>query len=212
MDKEDNRIREEISKRVAVYLSESGKTPTELQAITGINQSNLTKIINGKRVAAEGVVNKLALTMGADKQYLMTGVKSESDKKEEYRPRIPMSASAGVLNIALSGVTIEDCELIPVVKAFSKYDYTILVRGDSMEPEFHSGDEVACLAINERDFVQWGKYHVLDTKQGILIKRIFDNGDFITCRSEESELFPDFDIHKSEVYGIGLAVGMLRRF
>ncbi len=34
-----------------------------------------------------------------------------------------------------------------------------------MEPEFHSGDEIACRFIVEPSFIQWGRPHVLDTTQ-----------------------------------------------
>lgn len=176
-------------------------------------------VINGKtkRISFEMAKRIVSVYPNVSLDFLYSGqepvfIKSSEDYKYETRPRIPMSASAGVLSVAIGGVTIDSCEQIPVVKSFSKYDYTILVKGDSMEPEFHSGDEVACLSISNGDFIQWGKYYVLDTKQGILIKRIFDDEDYIVCRSEESDLFPDFRIHKAEIFNLGLVVGMLRRF
>ena len=53
-----------------------------------------------------------------------------------------------------------------------------------MLPEYHSGDELACLYIKNTSFVQWGRCHVLDTAQGIIVKRIFDSGEFIRCVSD----------------------------
>lgn len=176
-------------------------------------------VINGKtkKISFEMAKRIVSVYPNVSLDFLYSGqepvfIKSSEYYKDETRPRIPMSAAAGVLSVAIGGVTIDNCEQIPIIGSFSKYDYTILVNGDSMEPEFHSGDEVACLALTNGDFIQWGKYHVLDTKQGILIKRIFDGGDYIICRSEEFDLFPDFKIHKSEVFNLGLVVGMLRRF
>lgn len=131
--------------------------------------------------------------------------------EEETRPRIPMNAAAGSLSVAMEGTTADYCEQMPVIRAFSRYDFTIFARGDSMEPEFHSGDELACLKINN-SFVQWGRYHVLDTAQGFVVKKIYDDDEYILCRSEESDMYPDFRIHKDEIYGIGLVVGMLRRY
>lgn len=129
----------------------------------------------------------------------------------ETRPRIPMNAAAGALSVAINGITIGDCEELPVIKAFSKYDFTIFARGDSMEPEYHSGDELACLYIKNTNFVQWGRCHVLDTSQGIIVKRIFEEDEFIICKSHNSE-YKDFSIHKSEVYNLALVIGMIRRY
>lgn len=136
------------------------------------------------------------------------------DNKQETRPRIPLNAAAGSVSVALSGVKSDDCEHLPFIPAFSNYNYTILVKGDSMEPEFKSGDELACLQLTngKAKFIQWGRYHVLDTAQGIVVKRIYDSGDYILCKSENKELYPDFQILKEDIYNIGLVIGMLRRF
>ena len=78
-----------------------------------------------------------------------------------------------------------------------------------MEPEYFAGDEVACLKVNEKRFLQWGRVHVLDTTQGVVIKRIYDDGDCITCRSYNPE-FPDFSIPKEDIRSYNLVVGSLR--
>lgn len=139
---------------------------------------------------------------------------SANKNPEETRPRIPLNAVAGSVSIALSGVSNDDCEQLPFVSAFSNYNYTILVKGDSMEPEFKSGDELACLQLSngKSKFIQWGRYHVLDTAQGIIVKRIYDDGDYILCRSENKDIYPDFQIPKEDIYNIGLVIGMLRRY
>lgn len=133
--------------------------------------------------------------------------------KADTRPRIPLNAAAGSVSVALSGVGVAECEEMPFIQAFANYNYTILVKGDSMEPEFHSGDELACLQLNGKArFIQWGRYHVLDTAQGVLVKRIYEKGEFILCKSDNHDLYPDFEIHKEEVYNLGLVIGMLRRY
>ena len=134
--------------------------------------------------------------------------------REETRPRIPLNAAAGSISVALDGITNEDSEQLPFVSAFSNYNYTIRVKGDSMKPEFMSGDELACLQLTngKARFIQWGRYHVLDTAQGVVVKRIYDNGEYILCKSENKELYPDFQILKEDIYNIGLVIGMLRRY
>lgn len=128
---------------------------------------------------------------------------------QQTRPRIPFDAAAGSLSIALESVAEKDCERLPVIPTFPRYDFTIIARGASMEPQYMSGDELACLFIKEKSFIQWGRAHVLDTAQGVVVKRIFDNGSFITCKSN-NPAFPDFDIPKEDIYHIALVVGYIR--
>lgn len=125
------------------------------------------------------------------------------------KPRIPYTAAAGSITNALDGVKEYDCEQIPVIQSFPKYDFTIVIKGDSMEPKYEGGDEVACKRVDGTSFIQWGKVHVLDTAQGIVIKRIYEDGEKIKCVSYNPE-YPPFSIDKSEIYSISLVVGLLR--
>lgn len=127
------------------------------------------------------------------------------------RPRIPIDAAAGSLSFALSAVSENQCERYPIIPQFPKYDFTIIARGDSMEPELESGDELACLFVQESSFIQWGRVHILDTEQGVVVKRVFDKGDSILCKSTNPEYEP-FKIPKREVYKMALVVGVIRRY
>ena len=136
-------------------------------------------------------------------------VPEKTSTPAETRPRIPYDAAAGTITESMEGVTAYQCEQIPVIPIFPRYDFTIRIYGDSMEPEYHSGDEVACLNINTTHFIQWGRVHVLDTMQGIVIKRIYEDGDNIRCRSYNKD-YPDFLVPKEEIRSFNLVVGSLR--
>lgn len=129
----------------------------------------------------------------------------------QTRPRIPLDAAAGGLSVALSSVSEFDCERMPVIPSLPQYDFTIVARGDSMEPAIESGDELACRFIKESAFIQWGRPHVLDTAQGIVVKCIFEDNGNILCRSNNTN-YPDFLISKDEIYHMALVVGLLRHF
>lgn len=134
-----------------------------------------------------------------------------SDNSIETKPRIPYDAAAGSLSVALEGVNECECEQFPIISSFPKYDFTIIARGDSMIPEFQSGDELACAFVKESSFIQWGRPHILDTAQGIVLKKIFNNGDSILCRSVNND-YPDFEVPKNEIYNLAIIVGLLRHF
>ncbi|ALJ62735.1 hypothetical protein BcellWH2_05537 [Bacteroides cellulosilyticus] len=79
----------------------------------------------------------------------------------QTRPRIPYTAAAGSLTSAVEGITADQCEQIPRINIFPEYDFTIIIKGDSMEPKYEGGDEVACKRIDSTSFIQWGKYMYL---------------------------------------------------
>lgn len=150
-------------------------------------------------------------------QHVSATCKDNNNKQDtqeisiETRPRIPFEAAAGSLSIAIGSVHQNDCEHIPIIPTFPRYDFTIVTRGDSMLPEFHSGDELACAFVKESSFIQWGRVHVLDTAQGIVLKKIFDGKKNIVCKSINKE-YPDFEVPKDEIYHIALVVGLIRHF
>lgn len=185
---------------------------------------------------ANGYIKKFKGSIGSDKlnniisyypdiniNWLITGkgsmLKSEISNmlaespmeygKKQTRPRIPYTAAAGSLTSAVEGITANQCEQIPRINAFPDYDFTIIIKGSSMEPKYEGGDEVACKRIDNTSFIQWGKVHVLDTAQGIIIKRIYEDGEKIRCTSYNPE-YPDFSIQKEEIFSMSLVVGLIR--
>lgn len=125
------------------------------------------------------------------------------------KPRIPLTAAAGALSYEERGVTLKECEQMPIVNQFPSYDFTMFIKGDSMSPKYESGDEIACRWVNEKRFIQWGKVHVLDTIQGIIVKKVYEDGDKIRCVSINPD-YPPFSIPKKEVYSVSIVVGLVR--
>nr|DAU79625.1 MAG TPA: Repressor protein CI [Caudoviricetes sp.] len=214
--------------RLRMLMKETGLNQTQFAEKINMRQNNLSEILSGKRSIGPNVINKLVISFGININWFITGegeiykkrtwADDMSDglsetqvsiRKEETRPRIPYTAAAGSLTSAVEGVTSEQCEHIPRISFFPEYDFTIIIKGDSMEPKYEGGDEVACKRIDNTSFIQWGKPHVLDTAQGILIKRTYEDGDKIRCVSYNPE-YPDFSIDKDEIYSMSLVVGLVR--
>lgn len=133
---------------------------------------------------------------------------SDTSEKKDTRPRVPLTAAAGSLSEAERGVTLEECEQMPVITQLPSYDFTMFIKGDSMSPKYESGDEVACRWIDHSRFIQWGKIHVLDTIQGIIVKKIYDDGEKIRCVSINPN-YPAFSIPKEDIHSMSLVVGSL---
>lgn len=127
---------------------------------------------------------------------------------DELRPRIPLTAVAGRLPDITSSVTLADCEMLPAVRLLPPYKCTIIIQGDSMEPKFEGGDEIAIREVV--DYIEWGKTYVLDTEDGPVLKRLYDDGDSFRCVSYNPD-YPPFTIEKQKVYRVFKVVGLIRR-
>lgn len=127
----------------------------------------------------------------------------------ETRPRIPFEAAAGSLSLITQSVTMSQCDQLPVIPRLPKYDFTIIVKGDSMEPEFKSGDELACRMLRESSYIQWGRPYVVDSIDGVVLKRIHDAGDKILCTSDNPR-YGEFVIPKTEINHLAIVVGIIR--
>lgn len=206
-----------VKERLVAFIKEKGLSQSRFEKSVGLSNGFVNNISKG--IGADKLQKILCVYPDLSTKWLLTGegemikineIKSSVDERnKDTRPRISYDAAAGTLTDTIEGVTEYQCEEVPVISAFPKYDFTIRIVGRSMEPEYFAGDEVACLKVNEKRFLQWGRVHVLDTTQGVVIKRIYDNGDCITCRSYNPE-FPDFSIPKEDIRSYNLVVGSLR--
>lgn len=220
------------------YLVEkyAGGKNTVFAKSIGVTEANIRSYINGVQPKAD-TLEKIVTSYDVNAKWLLSGegnisttysqskreksmhneipivgaMHEESTEPIETRPRIPFDAAAGSLSIISESVSAEQCEFLPLIPTFPRYDFTIIARGDSMLPDVVSGDELACALVKEKRFIQWGRTHVLDTAQGIIVKRIFNKDNDILCKSRNSD-YPDFVIPKDEIYRIALVVGLIRHF
>ena len=205
----------DVTIRFLRSMSEKGISGYRLKQDGIINsESTLTKIKQGKQQPSKRLLDEYAAKYNVDKVWLLVGrsgagIASSTPDTDahETRPRIPDYVTAGSLAGFLDSVRESDCERIPVVKALPPYDFTIIIKGDSMEPKYEGGDEIAIREVNS--FIEWGKTYVLVTRDGMVIKRLYDAGDSLRCVSFNPD-YPDFDVAKSEVVKIFKVVGLIR--
>lgn len=133
---------------------------------------------------------------------------TDNDSNDAKRPRIPTVAMAGNLSEYVNGVKKFDCDLLPIIHQMPSYDFTMIIKGDSMEPKYEGGDEIACREVF--DYIEWGKTYVVSTRDGALLKRLYDAGDKIRCVSYNHDEYPDFFIEKSSDLRFYKIVGLIR--
>lgn len=198
-----------------------------------IRVSDLEKTLN----VANGYVNSISKSIGIDKigiilekypnlslEWLLTGKgemlkdKIPDKQKEDITyttlPLIPIDAIAGVPAGDFSGVRFEDCEQYRIPDFESKgAEFLIRVNGSSMYPKYSNGDILACKKIDQILFIQWGKVYVVDSSQGSLVKRLFEdkeNKDNLICVSDNKENYPPFSIPKSDIRSLSIVIGVIR--
>lgn len=98
-----------------------------------------------------------------------------------------------------------------LIPTFKGSDYLITVIGSSMYPRYNNGDIVACKHLSLNTFFQWNKVYVVNTEQGVLVKRICksDNEDFVKIVSDNKE-YDSFELAKSEILSIAIVTGVIR--
>ena len=197
----------------------------EVAGRLGITQGALSKIKNGMMIPSDELAERIAKTWSVDNfrekaeearredtLKILKGAKQlvevENIDFAKTKPRLPVSAAAGSLAEYSQGVLREQCEQMPIIRNFPDYDYTMFIKGNSMEPKYESGDEIA---IKKADYIiEWGKDYVLDTQDGVIFKKIYEDGENIRCVSYNHEEYPDFLVPKSIIYGYYKFVGLVR--
>lgn len=117
---------------------------------------------------------------------------------------LPQTAHGGSLtNIPADATLLQNCEKI--ISPIKGVDFAISVYGDSMAPEYPSGSRVLIKKINPEVFIDWGRVYVLDTSNGVIIKKVIKSNTegYVTCRSVNPDpIYSDFDVPLKEIYGM----------
>ena len=129
-------------------------------------------------------------------------------------PLIPLDAVAGFPADGGSGVGMGNWERYVIPEFADKgADFLIRVSGDSMVPLYYSGDLLACHKITDIRFFQWGTIYVLETSQGIIVKRVQESDkhdDCILCVSENESVHKPFLLPRDDIRSLSTIVGLVR--
>lgn len=196
------------------FSSSIGVAPTVIENLVGSRQSKpsygvLEKICAIENISPSWVISGKGEMFQSTSENHIQNESSLSHTAVETRPRIPFEASAGSLSFISQSVMMSQCEQLPIIPRMPKYDFTIIVKGDSMEPEFKSGDELACKMLRESSYIQWGRPYVVDSMDGVVLKRIHNAGDNILCTSDNPR-YGEFIIPKTEINHLAIVVGLVR--
>lgn len=226
MEEKERRFEEAIKYLVEEGLIDGKDIVKDIGKKTGYTPNVIREVRRGKkRSFTQKFIKKFCMVFGdiISPQWLLSGegnmlnqdaftptmTRLPSDFDKITRPRFPVSATAGNLQEYLDGVHSYDCDNEPIIRDLPDYDFTIIVQGNSMEPAFIGGDEIACKKVDS--VIHWGRPHLVETKRdGVVLKRVYDDGESIRCVSDNHAEYPDYCIPKSDINALYQIVGLLR--
>lgn len=212
----------------------------DFAAKLGISASMVTEISKGRSSVGTSAIQNIVLQFNIDAKWLLTGEGSMlqagdkgaahaanaepkhlplatyhvSDGSREGIPLIPLDAIAGFPADGGGGAYIENCERYVIPEFQNKgADFLIRVSGDSMVPLYYSGDLLACHKITDIRFFQWGTIYVLETSQGVLVKRVqeaAEHDDCILCVSINDTVHKPFLLPRDDIRSLSTIVGLVR--
>lgn len=224
-----------IKERILTFIESEGIKKNAFFQETGIQASNF----KGKNILSQPgsdmLVKILSIYPKLSAEWLMTGrgnmlssdnsdnavrqtpesaAKRVMDDGKEGIPLIPLDAVAGFPATDSSYAYMENCDRYIIPEFQDKgADFIIRVSGDSMIPLYYNGDLIACHKIHDIRFFQWGTVYVLETSQGVLVKRVMESiehDDCILCASENDTVHRPFLLPKDDIRSMSTIVGLIR--
>lgn len=192
----------------------------------GMTYGNFKGKAKNTPLNSDAVANILSKYNNIDAIWLLTGEGSmitepeaTVDNKEIFSvatqspygiPLIPVDAMAGFMTGNSTSIMEYECERY-FVPMFRGAEFLIPVKGSSMQPKYNSGDLVACAKIPLDTFFLWHKVYVIDTEQGVLIKRVerASDDEHILLVSDNPAYSP-VELHKSHIHSLASVIGVIR--
>ena len=225
---ENKQEKSPIKQNILRYLAQKGVSAYEFYKEAGVTRGILQQN-NG--ISEDNIARFLAYAPDVNIEWLITGegpmlshptpptppttpTKPTSHPSTPGIPLIPLDAVAGFPAESGGGVRLEDCERYVIPEFENKgANFLIRVSGDSMVPLYYSGDLLACRKITDIRFFQWGTIYVLETSQGVIVKRVqesLDHADSILCVSENSSVHHPFLLPRDDIRSLSIIVGLVR--
>ncbi len=199
----------------------------EVMTKLGLYLGRLSLILAGKANASTDNIACLCRSYGVSAEWILLGtgqmlpgtafVSERSAQSHNAAPGslplIPIAALAGFNGIDEEGINLDECTRYIVPEFYEAgADFLIRIQGNSMSPTYMSSDMVACKKLEAGAWIEFGDAYVIDSAQGVMIKRIFNDpndAEKFLCRSDNPDVAP-FSIAKNEVRSLSKVIGIIR--
>lgn len=184
---------------------------TQLGEKIGKTKSQISDAFNDRpRYCTEGLMTRIADAFPdvLSRDYLLNGTGSPAAPDRSLRPHVAADAAAGFLDSVSNGDP--GLDLRPQIPIGSDYDFSISVKGDSMEPEIRDGDTLCCSFASDRANLPLGDICVLDTDEGALVKVLHSfTSSSVTLRSLNPR-YADLSLPASSILHVARVDALLR--
>lgn len=201
--------KEIIADRIKLVQEENGINQVTLAKLSGISQSQISKIIRKVHLADVITLAKIALALDVSLEWLLTGKGSKyADEKEfliqntksiknAYRiKKLTKTAEAGITSFDVSQISDnEENEENPIFRnlnwlqqrGFKPQNLVALtIRGDSMQPGLFEGDTVI-VNLDDREFLS-GHVFALLHEGNLVVKRLKrKSNSYWLCSDNEND-------------------------
>lgn len=186
---------------------ENGLTQMALGQILGCGQANISAIEKHGKAIDPAYLHRLKEMYGEDIEERYPLVAVAEMPMAAVVPLLPVEAMAGSLAAWSQGVTANDCQHI--VAPMAGADYAIRVTGDSMEPIYRDGMTIFIKRINDRAFIPWGTPLVVDTENGVVVKKLYpvENEETRVIAKSINPEYPPYMIDTASIFGLYRVLG-----
>lgn len=213
-----------IKNRFQQIADFKGVSIRKLEQIFSLNRGNISSIPENGAIGSDKLSKIIDSMPELSIEWLITGkgsmirgneaLSTETQDIIKGIPLITYDAIAGFSSMDNEGAAEEDFARYIVPEFINKgVEFLIRVSGSSMYPKYSSGDILACKFIKDRLFFQWGKIYVIDSSQGILVKRVRKHEkypEYIMLESDNREKYQPFDFPTSDIRSLSIVVGVIR--
>lgn len=199
-----------------MLMHREGLSQRELADRIGKRPAHLSQILTGQRKVPRSLTNDILNAFpNLNRNWVVFGEGAMYDGEEELtkvfdhvtRPRLPKAMNCGHISDYYDGDKRYLCQEHEIIKQFSDYDFSLILKNTRMTPKYERGDE---LFFKKVTIIEWGNDYLLDTAEGPKFKKVYDDGDCVRCVSYNAKEFPEFCIPKNMIFGYYKLIGVLR--
>ena len=209
---------EERIARIKYLIKELNLKQRDFAERIGIDNSNLSKYLNGRLPINDAFANRMVVNLGVSKQWLMQGTDIPFPKESNI-PAASNLPSSDSMQAPAAGTPVYDIDVtagalprsmlfandqiigtINLPDIISSNCRVVRVSGDSMCPVINNGDYLAIRELQNPSLLFWGQIYVLLLDDYRLVKyvRKHENPEMVTLRSANPN-YDDMEVMRRDI-------------
>ncbi|MGM9802756.1 MAG: S24 family peptidase [Muribaculaceae bacterium] len=223
----ETNINDERISRVRYLIEELGLKNRDFAERIGVDNSNLSKYLKGKLPINDSFVNRMVVSLGVSKQWVMQGTDIPFPKESNIpvasvapgdalqstpqgTPVYDIDVTAGAMPRSLLFANEQIIGSINLPDVISSSCRVVRVSGDSMAPVIHNGDYVALRELSNMQQIFWGQIYVvlLDDYRLIKFLRRHSDPSKVILRSANPN-YDDMEVDRSDIHELMLVQHIL---